>query len=137
MIFCSYSFLSMPSYYYSTQRIPLFVRLVVSTLSVFFAAQLLSGIEMEKFTTAIWVAIAIGFLNAFVRPILILFTLPATIFTFGLFLFVINALVVLMADSLISDGFQVKSFGWALLFSLFVSFFSALMYALGGYKKVE
>jgi putative membrane protein len=127
----------MPQFHYSTERIPLFVRLIVSTLSVFFAAQLLSGVSIEKFTTAIWVAVAIGFLNAFVRPILILFTLPATIFTFGLFLFVINALVVLMADSLISDGFQVKSFGWALLFSLFVSFFNGLMYALGGYRRTN
>lgn len=127
----------MPQFHYSTERIPLFVRLIVSTLSVFFAAQLLSGVSIEKFTTAIWVAVAIGFLNAFVRPILILFTLPATIFTFGLFLFVINALVVLMADSLISDGFQVKSFVWALLFSLFVSFFNGLMYALGGYRRTN
>lgn len=116
------------------QRIPFVVRFIVSTLSVFFAAYILSGVEVPKFTTAIWIALAIGILNVFVRPILIFLTLPATLITFGLFLFVINAIVVLIAASLV-NGFDVHSFGWALLFSLLVSFFNGMLYAIGGYKK--
>lgn len=126
----------MPSYeyHYNEQRIPFLVRLIVSTLSVFFAAYVLNGVEVPKFTTAIWIALAIGLLNLFVRPILIFLTLPATLITFGLFLFVINAIVVLMAASLVKN-FEVQSFGWALLFSLLVSFFNGIMLAIGGYKK--
>ena len=121
-------------YHHQPNRIPFLVRLIVSTLSVFFAAYLLSGVEVPKFSTAIWIALAIGLLNMFVRPLLILLTLPATLLTFGLFLFVINAVVVLMAAALVSN-FEVQSFGWALLFSLLVSIFSGLMFALGGYKR--
>lgn len=123
-------------YHYNEQRIPFLVRLIVSTLSVFFAAYILSGVDVPKFTTAIWIALAIGLLNLFVRPILIFLTLPATLITFGLFLFVINAVVVLMAASLVKN-FEVQSFGWALLFSLLVSFFNGLMLAIGGYKKTN
>ncbi len=128
----------MPSYeyHYNEQRIPFLVRLIVSTLSVFFAAYVLNGVEVPKFTTAIWIALAIGLLNLFVRPILIFLTLPATLITFGLFLFVINAIVVLMAASLVKN-FEVQSFGWALLFSLLVSFFNGIMLAIGGYKKTN
>jgi putative membrane protein len=121
-------------YHHQSNRIPFLVRLIVSTLSVFFAAYLLSGVEVPRFSTAIWIALAIGLLNVFVRPLLILLTLPATLLTFGLFLFVINAVVVLMAASLVKS-FEVHSFGWALLFSLLVSIFSGLMFALGGYKN--
>ncbi|MCC5918373.1 MAG: phage holin family protein [Cryomorphaceae bacterium] len=113
---------------------PFLVKLIVSTLSVFFAAYLLPGVIVPQFTTAIWIALAIGLLNIFVRPILILFTLPATLFTFGLFLFVINAVVVLMAAGLV-NSFEVKSFGSALLFSLLVSLFNGAMLTIGGYKK--
>ncbi|MCH8546219.1 MAG: phage holin family protein [Cryomorphaceae bacterium] len=115
---------------------PFLVRLIVSTLSVFFAAYILNGVDVPKFTTAIWIALAIGLLNLFVRPILIFLTLPATLITFGLFLFVINAVVVLMAASLVKN-FEVHSFGWALLFSLLVSLFNGLMLAIGGYKKTN
>lgn len=123
-------------YHYNEQRIPFLVRLIVSTLSVFFAAYILNGVDVPKFTTAIWIALAIGLLNLFVRPILIFLTLPATLITFGLFLFVINAVVVLMAASLVKN-FEVHSFGWALLFSLLVSLFNGLMLAIGGYKKTN
>ncbi len=127
----------MPRYEFKLdqQRIPLFVRFIVSTLSVFFAAYLLSGVQVPKFTTAIWIALAIGLLNLFVRPILIFLTLPATLITFGLFLFVVNAIVVLMAASMVTN-FEVQSFGWAVLFSLLVSFFNGLLYAIGGYKQI-
>jgi putative membrane protein len=66
-------------------------------------------------------------LNAFLKPLLILFTLPLTLLTFGLFLFVINAITVLLASDWVK-GFQIDSFGWGLLFSLLLSFITTLLF---------
>lgn len=113
------------------------IRLIVNTLSVFFAAWILQeGVELQGFTTAILVAIVLALLNLFIKPILVLFTLPATIFTFGLFLFVINALIILLADNLIPDTqFAVRNFWWALLFSLIVSLINSMLYKLGDNRR--
>lgn len=93
------------------------IRIILSALGVFIAAYIIPGVEVNDFWTAIIAAIIIGVLNWTVRPLLILFTIPLTIFTLGLFLLVINAIVILIADALIS-GFVVDGFWWALLFSL-------------------
>ncbi len=107
------------------------LRLLVNTLSVFFTAWILGdAVQLDGITTAIGVAIVLAILNVFLKPLLIFFTLPATIFTFGLFLFVINAVVIMIADSLLS-GFSVANFWWALLFSLVLSFISSLLWNLG------
>jgi putative membrane protein len=82
-----------------------------------------SGIQVQSFGTAMWAAFVIGLLNAFVRPLLILLTLPVTVLTLGLFLFVINALTFQMASSLLS-GFQVHGFWHAL--------FGSMVYSLWG-----
>lgn len=113
------------------------IRLIVNTLSVFFAAWILQeGVELEGFATAILVAVVLALLNLFIKPILVLFTLPATIFTFGLFLFVINALIILLADNLIPDAqFAVHNFWWALLFSLIVSLINSMLYKLGDNRR--
>ena len=68
-----------------------------------------------------------GILNLFVKPILIILTLPITIFTFGLFLFVINALIILLAAKFV-NGFRVDGFWWALLFSLLLSVLTSFLY---------
>ncbi len=93
------------------------IRIILSALGVFIAAYIIPGVTVNDFWTAIIAAIIIGVLNWTVRPLLILFTIPLTIFTLGLFLLVINAVVILIADALIS-GFAVDGFWWALLFSL-------------------
>lgn len=113
----------------------LLIRLVVNTLSVFLTAWILSPyVQLNGFVTAIIVAIVLGLLNLTIKPLLILFTIPATLVTFGLFLFVINALVIMAADSLVG-GFSVANFWWALLFSLLLSFINSLLFRLGEGSK--
>lgn len=72
---------------------------------------------MDSFYTAVIVALALGILNAFLKPVLILFALPAVLFTLGLFLLVINTLIILLTDKMV-DGFEVDGFWWALAFSV-------------------
>lgn len=103
----------------------LLIRLFLSSLAVFIGAILLPGVALDSFVDAIWVAVVVGLLNVFVRPILIILTIPATILTLGLFLFVINALIIWMASNMLS-GFEVENFWWALLFSLVLSVINAL-----------
>ena len=80
------------------------------------------GVQVDNFGAAMWAALVIGLLNAFVRPLLILLTLPVTLLTLGLFLFVINALTFQMASGLL-DGFHVTGFWQALLGSILYSLF--------------
>lgn len=105
----------------------LIMRLIVTSIVAFGLSYLLAGIKFDSFWTAIIVAIVLAILNAIVRPILILFTLPITVFTFGLFLFVINAIIILFAEKLVG-GFRVDGFWWALLFSFLLSFLTSLLY---------
>ena len=109
----------------------LLIKLIVSTLSVFITAWILgSAVELNGFGTAILVAVVLTVFNVTLRPLLIFLTLPATLVTFGLFLFVINAVVIMAASSLV-DGFTVANFWWALLFSLVLSVVNGLLYGLG------
>lgn len=103
------------------------MRIIITSIVAFGLSYILDGIEIETFWHAIILAIVLAVLNAIVKPILILLTLPFTILTLGLFLFVINALIILIADSLM-DGFHVDGFWWALLFSLLLSIVTSLMY---------
>ena len=107
----------------------LLVRLAVSTLAVFIAAYVLPGIHVSGWVTALVVAVILGVLNAVLRPILVLLTLPATILSLGLFILVINAIIVLLVSWLV-PGFVVVSFWWALGFSLVVSIVSGFLNAL-------
>jgi len=106
--------------------VPWYVRLIVRTLAVFFTAYLVPGVDVDGFTTAIWVAVVLGVLNATVKPLLILLTLPLTLFTMGIFLLVINGIVVVLADRWI-DGFALRDFTAAVVMSLVVSALSAVM----------
>lgn len=109
----------------------LLIKLIVNTLSVFVAAWILGdAIELSGFGTAILVALVLAVFNVTLKPLLIFLTLPATIFTLGLFLFVINALLIMAADSLV-PGFEVRNFWWALLFSFLLSLINAMLFSLG------
>ena len=101
------------------------VRLFITAIAVIVGAYLIPGIEVNGFFTAIFVALIMAFINAIIRPVLILFTIPITIFTFGLFLLVINAAMVKLAGSLV-PGFSVEGFWAALLMSLILSFINGL-----------
>ena len=103
------------------------LRIVISAVVAFALSYILSGVHIQSFVTALILAIVLGLLNLFVKPILIILTLPITIFTFGLFLFVINALIILLAAKFVS-GFSVDGFWWALLFSLLLSILTSFLY---------
>lgn len=103
------------------------LRLLVTAALAFILAQVLTGIHVKDYGTAILFALVLAILNALIRPLLILFTLPLTLITFGLFLFVVNTIVVLMASSLV-DGFKIDSFWWGLLFSLLLSFLTSWLF---------
>ena len=96
------------------------LRLLITAAVAFGLAKVLSGISVDSFWTAFVFAIVLALLNVFVKPILIILTLPVTIVTLGLFLFVINTIVVLLASRLV-DGFAIKNFWWGLLFALLLS----------------
>ncbi len=99
--------------------------IIISALVVILGSYLIPGIEVSGFFVAVIVAIVLGIINSIVRPILVLFTLPITLFTLGLFLLVINALMVKLAGILI-PGFVVDGFWAALLLSIILSAFNAL-----------
>lgn len=105
------------------------LKLLVSSLAVFFGAYILPGVYLEGFPTAILVALLMGFLNAFLRPVLIILTIPITLITFGLFLLVINAVIILLADYALS-GFTVESFFTAVVFSIMVSLITWILEAI-------
>lgn len=83
-------------------------------------------IHVDNFWWAFGLALILSVLNAIIRPILIFLTLPATLISFGLFLFVINAIIILLADYLMQGHFMIKNFWWALLFSILLSFGQSL-----------
>ena len=112
----------------------LLLRILVTSLLVMILAYLIKGVVVDEFTTALTVAIVLGLLNFFVKPILVLLTLPVTILTLGLFLLVINALIIMLCDHFIS-GFSVSSFWTALLFSVLLSVSQSLVYKLTGEAK--
>lgn len=105
----------------------LFFRILINALVAFGLAYLLDGVYIKNFTTALWLAVVLGLLNAIVKPILVILTLPITVVTLGLFMLVINAGIILIGDDLI-EGFRVDSFGTAVLFSLLLSFISSILY---------
>ena len=105
------------------------LRLLLSALAVVALSQILPNVSVDSYLTAIIVALVLSLLNFIVKPILVILTLPVTIITFGLFLLVINALIILLADRLV-EGFHVDGIGWALLFSLLLSFLQSLLFSL-------
>ncbi|WP_028887934.1 phage holin family protein [Tenacibaculum ovolyticum] len=107
----------------------LFLKILLTALAVIILANILPGITVNSYTTAVIVAITISLLNMFVRPLLVFFTLPATIITLGLFLFVINAVIILLAGNLVT-GFVVNGFFTAFLFSVLLSIFRSFLFSL-------
>ena len=98
----------------------LILRWLISTASIIFASYLVNGIRISGFFSALLAAVALGILNAVLRPILIILTLPLTILTMGLFIFFINALMLVMASGII-PGFDVQGFWPAMFGSLIIS----------------
>ncbi|HEX5001905.1 MAG TPA: phage holin family protein [Bacteroidia bacterium] len=107
------------------------VRLLTTAVSAVIVGYLLPGIRLDSFMAALLLAAVLAILNAFVKPLLIFLTLPFTILTFGLFLIVVNALIILLAQKLV-PGFYVAGFWWAVLFSIILSVVVAAFDSLTG-----
>ncbi len=103
----------------------LIIRWFVNTVAVLIAAYLIPNISVANWWVAMWLVVLLGLINAIIKPILIILTLPINILTLGLFTWVINAGLVMFASSLIK-GFDVGGFWSALGFSIILSLFSYL-----------
>lgn len=110
------------------------IRILVIAVNAFLLAEILPGVKIDNFLTSIIVAFVLAILDSLIKPILILLTLPATILTLGLFLFVVNALIILL-DAHFVHGFKIDSFWHALLFSMLLSF--ANSFVLSRLRKEE
>lgn len=99
---------------------------LVSTLAILITGYLLPGVSISSFTTALVAAVVLGIINAIIKPILLILTLPINVLTLGLFTFVINALVILLASNIV-PGFKVDGFWWALLFSIVLSLINSFL----------
>lgn len=104
----------------------LILKWLLSAAALLAVAYLYEGVEVGSFGAALTAAFVIGLLNMLLRPLLVLLTLPVTVLTLGLFLFVINALMFWWAASLL-NGFYVSGFGAALLGSLIYSMFGVVI----------
>lgn len=105
------------------------IKLLLTGVAAMLAAYLLPGVTIDNFVSALILAVVLAILNAIVRPLLVLLTIPVTILTLGLFLLVINAIIILLADYLVA-GFDVAGFLWALIFGLVLAVISAILDAI-------
>lgn len=102
------------------------ISIFLKSIAVYLTAEIFDAVVVDGFFTAIIVALILGILNHLVKPILVVLTIPITIFSLGLFLIVINALIIEMADFFI-DGFHVKSFTYSILFSIALSIITSII----------
>ena len=100
--------------------------LLINSIIIFIGAYLLEGVKIKNFWTAIGVAILLALINTFIKPVILFLTLPLTIITLGLFILVINAWILMIIDKLV-EGFSVKGFWWAVLFSIYISIANAIL----------
>ncbi|HXC03124.1 MAG TPA: phage holin family protein [Bacteroidia bacterium] len=101
------------------------LKILVSTLAVLLTAYLL-GVYIDNVITALMVALVLAFLNSVLKPLMILLSLPVTIFTFGLFLLVINSIIILIASRIV-HGFHIQGFWTAMGFSIVLSLITSVL----------
>ena len=102
------------------------LKIIVSSFAVVISAYLLPGVNVDGFITALLVAIVLAILNSILKPILVVLTIPITFLTFGLFLLVINAFIIIIASKFV-EGFFVNGFWWALLFSIILTLTTSIL----------
>ena len=112
----------------------LLIGILVTAGLVLLIAHLSPGVQVAGFTSALIVAVVLALLNMIVKPVIVMLTLPLTIITFGLFLLVINTLIVLLCANMV-DGFRVDSFWIALFFSIILSALQSITFAIMGGDK--
>jgi putative membrane protein len=103
------------------------LRILITALVAFGLAHFLSGIHVDTYWTALIFALVLAVLNVLLKPILIVLTLPLTLITYGLFLFVVNTLVVLLASRFVR-GFRIDNFWWGLIFALLLSLITTVLF---------
>ncbi|HQU99910.1 MAG: phage holin family protein [Bacteroidia bacterium] len=109
----------------------LLTQILISTLAIMFTTYLLPHVHVDAPWHAFLVAILLAGLNMLVKPILVVFTLPITIFTLGLFLIIINGIMVMMVDYLM-DGFKVDNLLWAIIFSVILTGINTILQSVLG-----
>ncbi|MFC5270316.1 phage holin family protein [Adhaeribacter terreus] len=102
------------------------IKLLLTGVAVVLSSYILPGVHVSGFGSALILALVLAILNAIIRPILVLLTIPITFITLGLFLLIINALIILLAEAIV-PGFQVDGFLWALIFSIILSIITAII----------
>lgn len=112
----------------------LLFRILITSILVVVIAYFMSGVRVANFSTALIVAVVLGMLNIFIKPILVILTLPVTIVSLGLFLLVINAVLILLCTKIVG-GFVVDSFWTALFFSIILSVLQSIVFAITGSDK--
>jgi len=103
----------------------LIVKWLLSAIAIMITAYLLPGVSVESFWAALIIAVILAVFNAILKPVLVILTIPITILTLGLFLLVINAIIILLTDAMIA-GFAVSNFWWALAFSVIMAILGSL-----------
>lgn len=112
------------------------IKFLVTALAVFLSAMLLPGVDVANIWVAMLLAALLSLLNRFVKPVLVLLTIPATVFTLGLFLFVINGVIIFIADWLVPDNyFSVRNFFMGIVFSFMIAFTGSVLENLLGVQK--
>ena len=111
---------------FKPKRMNFIIKLFISAILVFALAHFLPGVHVTSINYALLVALVLGLLNTFLKPILIFLTIPVTIITLGLFLLVINATIILICDHFIAE-FQVDGFLTALIFSILLSISQSIL----------
>lgn len=106
----------------------IFLAILINTVAVLVTGYILPGIHIKSFWTALIVAIVLGIVNAILRPIIFILTLPINILTLGLFSFVIMGLMVYLVSAIV-PGFKVDNFGWAMLFALIVALINWVLWS--------
>ncbi len=112
----------------------LLIRILITSGLVMLIAHFMPSVSVANFKTALIVAVVLGLLNVFIKPILVVLTFPVTILTLGLFLFVINAIIILLCSNIVG-GFRVDSFWTALIFSVILSVCQSIVYKIVGEEK--
>ncbi len=102
------------------------IKVIVTAFAVVIGAHIMPGVTVDSFLTAIVVAFVLGILNAILKPVLVLLTLPVTVLSLGLFLLIINAFIIMLTDYFVT-GFDVSTFWMAILFSVILSVISWLL----------
>jgi putative membrane protein len=112
-------------------------RLIVSALAVIVTSYLLPGVHIDGALTALLVAAVLSLLNAIIKPILVILTIPITVVTLGFFLLIINAVLILLTSKLLSPGFHVEGFWVAFFFSLVLSIVNAIFNSLNTMREQD